>query len=145
MYAGVAIKVDQWFIISTLGFKTETPQLFFENPGLYHRVRIVLFAGTVIALLFSNYIPLYVGFVFLVAIWLGAFWIGRKTAFNTYRRIYREMMEYEDELKVSDPAEYERLIADESSSERRADLEKGMRATDRELIEMMDRSIKWGI
>lgn len=145
VYAVVAIKVDQWFTISRLGFKTETPQLFLTNSRLYHRTRILLFAGAVITLFFAPAIPWYVGIAGLSAVWLGAFWIGRKFAFNTYRQIHREMIEYEDNVKVNDPAEYAQILGEEDSSTRRAELEKSVRITDRELVELVERSIKWGI
>lgn len=145
VYAVVAIKVDEWFTISRLGFKTETPQLFLTNSQLYHRARILLFAGAVISLFFALAIPWYVGVVGLFAVWLGAFWIGRKLAFNRYRQVCREMIEDGDNLKINDPAAYSEMYGQENSSIRRAELERGVRITDRELVKLVEHSIKWGI
>jgi len=143
--AMVAIKVDQWYIISRLGFKSYTPLLFLESPRTYYAVSFALFAAALIALFFSTAISLYVGVVVLGAVWLGAFWIGRKIAFNTYRQIHREMIEYEDTLRVSDPSEYARIVERADPSARRAELEEGARKTDRELVECVKLSIKLGI
>ena len=145
MYAVVAIKVDEWFTISRLGFKTETPQLFLTNSRLYHRTRILLFAGAVIALFFAPAIPWYFGAAGLFTVWLGAFWIGRKFAFNKYRQVYREMIEDGDNLKINNPTAYSEMYGDEDTSLRRAELERGTRITDRELVERVERSVKWGI
>lgn len=144
-YAVVAIKVDQWFTISRLGFKTETPQLFLTNPKAYHWVRMLLLAASVAALFFSSTVLWYWGAAVLGALWLGAFWIGRKMAFRAYRRIHREMSEYEESLKGSDSSEYEGVVSGEDPATRRAELEKGAHMTDQELVERVERSLKWGI
>lgn len=145
VYAVVAIKVDQWFTISRLGFKLETPPAFLRDSTIYHNARMVLFGGAVIALFFTSAIPWYVGMGGLFVLWLGAFWIGRKLAFNAYRQVYREMIEDEDRLKISDPAQYSEILGDEDPSTHRAELENGARRTDRELAEMVERSVKWGL
>ncbi|MEX2327626.1 MAG: hypothetical protein WD558_07830 [Pseudomonadales bacterium] len=145
LYALVAVKVDQWFTISRLGFKTETPILFLTNPKAYHWTRMLLFGAAIAALLFASNLALYSGAVALVAVWLGAFWIGRKMAFSAYRRIHREMIADEEDMKVLDPEEYERMFAGEDPVVHRAYLEKGARMTDRELIERIERVMKWGM
>lgn len=143
IYALVAIKVDQWSTISRLGFKSYTPFFFLRNPRAYHVTRIVLFVAAVMTLLFTTAIRWYVGGIVLAVAWLGAFWIGRKLAFNTYRQIHREMIAYEEALKVADPSEYAQIIAGENPIERRAELEQAASRTDRELLELIELSIKW--
>lgn len=145
LYAVIATKVDQWFTISRLGFKTAAPQGFLEHPRLYHRARIALFVGSVIALAFASAVSWYVGIVVLAAVWLGAFRIGRKLAFRTYRQVHREMIYYESDLKGKDPEEYSRILQGEDPTAHRAELEKGARITDKELVEMVERAMKWGI
>lgn len=144
-YAIVAIKVDQWFTISCLGFKSETPQLFLTNPKLYQGVRILLFAAAVVTLFYARNIPWYLGAAVLAVVWLGAFWIGRILAFADFRRIHREMMEYDENLKNSDPEEYARQVAEGGPASRLADLEQGARISNQELYERVQRRLKWGI
>ena len=64
---------------------------------------------------------------------------------NEYRQVYREMIEDGDNLKINDPAAYSEMYGDEDPSIRRAELERGVRMTDRELVELVERSVKWGI
>ncbi|MDO8263199.1 MAG: hypothetical protein Q7T21_08225 [Gallionella sp.] len=144
MYAVVAIKVDQWYTISRLGFKSETPQLFLQSPRLYHMMRMALFACAIAASFFATIISWYIVLVVLAATWHGAFWLGRKFAFNTYRQIHREMIAYEEAIKVTDPAEYARLVEGEDPEARRSKLERGTRITDAELVERVEKSLKWG-
>lgn len=144
IYSFVAIKVDQWQTISMLGFKTETPQLFLQSPRLYHMVRIALFACAAVAAFFATGITRYISLAALAATWIGAFWLGRKLAFNTYRRIHRETIAYEEKIKVTDPAEYARLIDGKNPQARRAELETGARIADAEVIERVEQSLKWG-
>jgi len=127
MYALVSIKVDQWITIAALGFKTETPQMFLEKPRIYDVIRSALFVAAACSAFAMTVIPWYVGLGILAFVWLGASWIGRKNAFNDYRRILREMMEHAE--TASDRAEYE------TDSKR----------TDQELQEIAQRSLKWGI
>ena len=145
VYALVAVKVDQWFTISRLGFKSETPYFFLTKPQAYHWVRIALFAAAVAALLFASAVAWHWGFAVLLAVWLGSFWLGRKLAFRAFRRIHREMIQDDESLKTSDPVEYERIISGEDPAARRAELEKGVQMTDKELIERVERALKWGI
>lgn len=145
LYAVVATKVDQWFTISRLGFKSYTPQGFIERPGLYHKTRVALFASSAVALIFAIAVPWYFGAVALAVVGLGAFWVGRKLAFSTYRQIHRELIEYESDLKMKDPEEYARLMQGEDPATRRAALEKDARMTDEELVEVVERSMKGGI
>jgi hypothetical protein len=145
VHAVVAIKVDQWSTISRLGFKMETPVLFMSNPRLYHRIRIFLFVAAVAALFFARTIPWYLGAAGLAAVWLGAFWVGRNLGFADFRRVHREMIEYDNNLKVSNPAEYARQVAEEGPASHLAELEKGARITNEELLERVQRYAKWGI
>ena len=144
LYAFVAIKVDQWQTISILGFKSETPELFLRSPRAFHTVRILLFLCALAASYLAKGLAGYISFVALAATWLGAFWIGRKLAFNSYRKIYREMIEYDEQTKASDPAEYARMTEGEDPRVRRADLEAGTRISDTELIAKVEKNLKRG-
>lgn len=145
LYAVVAIKVDQWYTISSLGFKLETPELFLSHPKFYHRTRMLLFAAAVAVLFFTHTIQWYLGVVGLAGIWLGAFWIGRNLGFADFRRVHREIIEDDKNLKISDPAEYARTVAVEDPALRLAELERGARTTNRELIDRIQRLHKLGL
>ena len=96
---------------------------------------MLLFAAAVAALFFKSTIPWYLGAAALAAFWLAAYWIGRNLGFADFRRIHREMIEYDNNLKVSNPAEYARQVAEEGAASRLADLEKGAHITNQELLE----------
>jgi hypothetical protein len=145
LYAVVAVKVDQWYTISSLGFKSETPELFLSHPKFYHWTRIFLFAATVAVWFFTRPIQWYVGVVGLSGIWLCAFWIGRNLGFADFRRVHREIIEDDKNLKISDPAEYARKAAVEDPALRLAELERGARTTNGELIERIQRLHKLGL
>jgi len=55
------------------------------------------------------------------------------------------MIEYDNDLKVSDPDEYARQVAEDGQASRLAELEKGARITNQELLERIERHHKWGI
>lgn len=142
LYALVTIKVDQWFTISRLGFKTETPVRFFMYPSGFQSLRIVLFIFTVMPIIDLKVIPWYVGVLILAVVSLAAILIGHKLAFNDYRRIHRELIAHEENLKVSDPSEYARFLGDEDPTAHRVELEQGARRTARELMKLVKISIE---
>lgn len=145
-YATVAMKVDQWQTIALLGFKLETPLRFLQHPNHYHSIRIFLFIlCVVVASYFITSIAWYIGLAILASASLSAFWLGRKAAFNDYRRIHREMISAEESLKVTDPEAYTQLVAGEDPNIRRAELEAGSRISDQELLERLDKRLRWGI
>ena len=125
LYIVVSIKVEEWITISAIGFKIETPEMFLKHPRAYDVVRSALFIGA-IAAFFAMYTR-YVGGITLAVAWLGAGWIGRKKAFNNYRRILREMM---------DTAE---------NDQERAEYEAASKKTDEELMNIVQMSMKYGI
>lgn len=127
LYALVSAKVDEWITISALGFKTETPLMFLQKPRLYDVVRSVLFLGAIAASFGMSTIPWYIGLGILALVWLGAGWVGRRKAFNNYRKVLREMVEHAETPK--EKAEYEAAS----------------RKTDQELMDMVQMSMKYGI
>jgi hypothetical protein len=145
VYAVVAIMVDRWFTISCLGFKSETPQGFLEYPRRYHGTRKLLFVAATVTLFFVHIVPWYVGAAVLAAVWFSAFWIGRNLGFADFRRIHREMIEDDASLKVNDPVEYSERYGKEDPLVRRAELEKGAHISNQELIERVQRRLKYGI
>ncbi len=125
LYIVASVKVDEWITISALGFKIETPEMFLKHPRYYDIVRSVLFLCA-IAMFFAMSTR-YVGGVTLVLAWLGAGWIGRRKAFNNYRRILGEMM---------DNAE---------NDKERVEYEAALKKTNQELMDMVQMSMKYGI
>jgi hypothetical protein len=134
MYAVVAISFDRWHTLWMLGFKSETPMLFFENPGIYRITRIVLFALAVVASFFAKNIALHTGLGALAATWLSAFWLGRKLAFNRYREIHRELIAFDERMKTTDPAKYARDLYGKDPQVHRAELDAGARISEADLI-----------
>ena len=126
LYALVSVKVDGWITISALGFKSETPMMFIQNPKIYDFVRSILFLGALAISFVTPDMPWITGVIILVVVWLAAGWIGRKKAFAVYRRILREMMAAAD--TDSDRVEYK-----EASQK-----------TDQELADMVETSMKYG-
>jgi len=127
LYTLVSVKVDEWITISALGFKSETPMQFLQKPRLYDIVRSALFLAAIATSFGMMAVPWYIGFVILVVMWLAAGSIGRKKAFNKYRKILQEMMVYAE------------------SHEEQAEYEKASKKTDQELMEMVHASMKNGI
>ena len=126
LYALVSVKVDGWITISALGFKSETPMTFIQNPKIYDFVRSILFLGALAISFVTPDMPWIAGVIVLVVVWLAAGSIGRKKAFSVYRRILREMMAGAD--TDSDRVEYK-----EASQK-----------TDQELADMVESSMKYG-
>ena len=125
LYIVVSIKVDEWITISALGFRMETPEMFLKHPRAYDIVRSALFLCAVA--MFFAMSTRYVGGVTLALAWLGAGWIGRKKALNSYRRILGEMM---------DSAE---------NDKEKAEYEAASKKTNQELMDMVQMSMKYGI
>ncbi len=102
-YFVVAIKVNEWIVISALGFKSFTPAGFLRNPRIYVLVKYYLFMG---ALAVSFFLPIrwYVCLVVLLVLWVGANSIGRKLAFRSYRHSFSEIAN--DETNPASKADY---------------------------------------
>jgi hypothetical protein len=122
----VSVKIDGWITISALGFKSETPMMFIQNPKIYDFVRSILFLGALAVSFITPDMPWITGVITLVVVWLAAGSIGRKKAFSVYRRILREMMAAVD--TDSDRVEYK-----EASQK-----------TDQELADTVETSMKYG-
>lgn len=117
LYSLVSAKVDEWITISTLGFLGQTPVMFLERPRLYYVVRSALFIVAVAVSFATTFARWYICLAILAGVWLGAGCVGRRKAFNTYRRILREMMEQAD------------------SPEQRAEYEAASKRNDQELLQ----------
>jgi hypothetical protein len=125
IYIVVSIKADEWITISALGFKIETPEMFLKHPRAYDVLRSALFLCAIAT--FFAMSTRYVGGVTLVLSWLGSGWIGRRKAFNNYRRILREMMNTAEDAQEKDEYEAE------------------SKKTDQELMDRVKMSMKYGI
>lgn len=55
------------------------------------------------------------------------------------------MIEDEEKLRVSDPAQHAEMYGDVDPVAHREQLETGARITDKELLERLERSLRWGI
>ena len=119
LYTLVSVKVDEWITISALGFKSETPVMFLQNPRFYDVVRSALFLGAIAASFGMVVVPWYVGLIALAVVWLAAGSIGRKKAFSNYRQILQEM------------------IASAETPDERASYEASSQKTDQELMDMV--------
>ena len=125
-YGRISVLVDSWLTISALGFKSETPLMFLQNPRFFGFMRSVLFVGAIaLSFGFTN-IPWYFGLIVLVVIWLIAGSLGRKKAYSLYRRILKEMMETAE------------------TDEERAEYEAASVKTNEELADMVETSMKYG-
>lgn len=127
LYAIVSAKVDEWITISALGFKSETPMMFLQNPRIYDVVRSILFLGAAASCFGMEAIPWYAGLIALAIIWLIAGSIGRKKAYAKYRQVLREMIEFAE------------------TPEEKEEYEAASRKTDEELMDMVQTSMKVGI
>ena len=126
LYALVSVKIDGWITISALGFKSETPMMFIENPMIYDVVRSILFLRALAISFMTPDMPWVIAVIILVIVWLAAGSIGRKKAFSVYRRILRDMTSAAD--TDSDRAGYKEYS----------------QKTDQELAEMVETSMKYG-
>ena len=127
LYALLSIKIDEWITISALGFSSETPRLFLETPRFYDVLRTILFLSTVGACFGLTEVPWYAGIGVLILVWMVVGLIGRNKAFNNYRKILRE------------------IAASAETPEDASRYELSSRKTDKELIEMVRLSMKYGI
>jgi|TARA_B110000902_G_C13818576_1_gene402735 hypothetical protein len=125
-YGRISVLVDTWLTISALGFKSETPLMFLQNPRFFGFMRSVLFVGAIALSFGFTKIPWYFGLIVLVVIWLIAGSIGRKEAYSSYRRILKEMMETAE------------------TAEERAEYEAASVKTNEELADMVETSMKYG-
>jgi|TARA_B110000208_G_C11331926_1_gene270302 hypothetical protein len=126
VYVLVSVKVDEWITISALGFKSETPMRFIQNPRFYDVIRSSLFIGAVALSFITQDISWYVGLIVLAVVWLMAGSIGRKKAYSSYRRILREMM------------------ASAETTDDRVEYEAASEKTNEELAVMVETSMKYG-
>jgi hypothetical protein len=126
LYARIAVQVDTWITISALGFKSETPLMFLQNPRFFDFVKSILFLGAIALSFGFTEIQWYFGLIILVVIWLIAGSIGRKRAYSLYRQILKEMMETAE------------------TAEQRAEYEAASKKTNEELADMVETSMKYG-
>lgn len=121
LYFLLAAKIDEWYTISALGFKSATPEMFLRKPWRYSIVRSALFLATIGISFFTTLVPWYICLVVLAIVWFVAGVVGRIRASNKYRLILHEMIEYCD------------------SPEQRAELEAKSNKTDKELLDEVKR------
>ncbi len=136
-FAFVAMRVFEWTTISSLGFKLAVPQGFLDHPVLYKLLMIGLFIAAMAASIVPGSPPLHKAVVVLAGTWGAAWWLGRSNAFDTFRRIHQELLEYESGLGESDPAEYQRIMREPGANQRQQELEAGARKSNKELRDML--------
>jgi hypothetical protein len=87
----LSTKLGYWTTISALGFKTEVPLAFMQNPGAYRFLNIVLGIAVTVSPFFGG-LAIYTGLVTWIIIWLISGISGRNNAYNKYRQIMTEMI-----------------------------------------------------
>jgi hypothetical protein len=92
LYVIVAMKINEWSALVSLGFESETPQGFTDLPWIYALARSSLFFLTMLMLLVTVFIPWQVGLAALAVAWIVSDWRGRRKAFDTIRQICRESL-----------------------------------------------------
>lgn len=132
-YAYLAMRVQCWRDISTLGFKLNTPEGYIRNPGRYHAIRSLLFLATAVAALATGKPPIVKALVVLVGVWGLCFWLGRSDAFDAFRKTHKELLAYEDSVLQRDRREYLEMLDGEDPAARRAELEAAASMSNREL------------
>jgi hypothetical protein len=127
LYMFVTVKVMEWQTLLVLGLKFDTPEIFLKHRRACDVAGPALFLCVIASLFAMTIVPWYVGIgIFCVAL-LCAVWVGRRKAFNIYRRGYHEMM---------DSAE---------NDEERAEYEAETKRTDQELSDRVQRRRKYRI
>ena len=96
IYIAAATKIDKWITIVKLGFKSNAPINFLNNSILYDIFRSSIFIALIATFFFMETVPWYLGVGTLFLAWLGAGWIGRKNAYNTYRKNFEDLLNLED-------------------------------------------------
>ena len=110
VYLSYVSKVSEWSIISALGFKTSAPQYFLTHENIYHYIGWLIAALIIISSFFIA--DLITGFITVIVAWLLGNNSGKTSAFSSYRRTMKEMVEiaeseeerktYEDEMNKTD-------------------------------------------
>ena len=101
VYLSYLSKINEWVIISALGFKSSTPQYFLTHENFYHYIGWLIAALIIISSFFIA--DLITGFITVIVAWLLGNNSGKTSAFSSYRRTMKEMMEIaesEDERKT---------------------------------------------
>ena len=110
IYLSYVSKISEWVIISALGFKSSTPQYFLTHENIYHYIGWLIAALIIISSFFIA--DLITGFITVIVAWLLGNNSGKTSAFSSYRRTMKEMVEiaeskeerktYEDEMNKTD-------------------------------------------
>ncbi len=96
IYIASSSKIDEWITIIKLGFKTNAPINFLNNSIPYDIFRSAVFIALIATSFFMETVPWYLGVGTLFLAWLGAGWVGRKNAYNTYRKNFEDLLNLED-------------------------------------------------
>jgi len=140
--AYVALRVVEWKTISSLGFKLAVPQGFLDHAQIYKLGMFGSFISALVASSVTGNPPLHKAAVVLVAIWGVAWWLGRNNAFDTFRRMHLELLEYESSLKESNPSEYRRIMQEPGADRRQEELVAGTKMSNKELRAMLRMKIE---
>ena len=126
LHYSLSVRIESWFTISALGFKSECPMRYLQTPGLYHWTNRILGVALILSGLLED-----IEIIFTVITWILIWFLsgknGRKQSFSNYREIMSGMHQYS-----------------EDDDEDKEDYEKYSQLTDEELQEMVDRNIKMG-
>jgi hypothetical protein len=137
LYVYVAINVVAWRVISALGFMSETPLGFIERPGWYILIQSGIFLSTIATAILSDTTPWHISMPAILLVWIGAPWLGRRKAFETFRQIHCDMIKYDDSLMHSDLIEYQRITQEPDYANRRANLEEYSKKTNKEILALL--------
>lgn len=122
----VQLKVTQWEVISTLGFKGATPVLFIKRPLPYY-ISVILLLAVVAALSFTTkIIPWYAGLIILFLTQHTAVLLGRRFAFKNFRDLHKYLIKNANKRETP------------YSQEEFNDLLNGSRLSHNELIERLN-------
>ena len=110
IYLSYVSKVNEWSIISALGFKDSAPQYFLTHENIYHYIGCFIASSIIISSFFiADYIN---GIITVIVAWLLGKNSGKTSAFSSYRMAMKEIIEiaesdeerkrYEDEMNKTD-------------------------------------------
>ena len=120
LYSFIATKIIVWRTLSILGFESESPVMYLQNPLRYEAFRSALFLLAIASYFFTASVPGYIALPLLAASWYMSVRIGKRWAFSRYRSIIKEMIvfaeddderqRYREEIKKSNKELIDQVI-----------------------------------
>lgn len=130
----VQVKLEQWSTISTLGFKSHTPEGFLRHPEIYVRVYFVILFAFFVSSLITVAIPVYISLPIVLFAWLSAFAYGKKKGFDDFRAIHHNMLLYGNRYREIPYTKEELSEIDAASN-----------MSNKELLAMLMKFRRWGM